>query len=527
MQKKNDNFLDKIVKKDYNNELEKVLEKKYFDENVKSILLSILYKIENAYKDYEIVKQDVEKKDEFIQKIIDNIKENCETIKLVEPNSDESKIIGNKTFLVEKNKNRIICYPIERKLLYCISKISKNERIIKDDYAIIDKTLSDLLNTGNNINTVESMRDFNGYSWTTIPNEIESVRHNLIYQNLRMLVGNKFLTKWINSNDTNVDYMQQFKEKLTKNYGEELTDKLIEKLEKISFILDVEYDRDYKYEAKLMKKDIEEELKKILDSEEYIEKITKEKLELTKKIRQIDTIINNKKMLQEEYNKRNEKLPLKNKIFSMRVLAKIMEEERTKYLKELEKLNKFLNPKTYIAYKKELKEKYEYLKLLNSRSLRNEVSKLIFEFQLLFLKCFEIKLEKVKTKQQIIQLIYEFRYYCIMPYYEDISVYQVKQLLPKIESVQKKLILKAGKLKAINVFSKRENLNYAMLKNIFYVRIINIEELSIKITKEKDKFFVQLFDENAFEEKNEIIGIEDIKNKDLELRYNKKVNIFI
>lgn len=527
MQKKNDNFLDKIVKKDYNNELEKVLEKKYFDENVKSVLLSILYKIENAYKDYETVKQDVEKKDEFVKNIINDIKQNCETIKLVKPNSEEAKVIGNKTFLVEKNKNRIICYPIERKLLYCISKISKKEKIVKDDYIIIDKTLSDLLNTGNNIDTVEVMRDFNGYSWTTISTEIESVRHNLIYQNLRMLVGNKFLTKWINNNDNNIDYLQQFKEKLTKSYGEELSDKLIEKLEKISFILDIEYDRDYKYEATLMKKEVETELKKLIDSEEYIEKITKEKLELTKKIRKIDTIINNKKMLQEEYNKRNEKLPLKNKIFSIRVLAKMMEEERIKYLKELERLNKFLNPKTYIEYKKELKQKYEYLKLLNIRSLRNEVSKLIFEFQLLFLKCFEIKLEKVKTKQQIIQLMYEFRYYCIMPYYEDICVNQVKQLSSRIENIQKELIIKAGKLKVINVFSKREDLNYAMLKNIFNVRVINLEELNIKITKEKDKFFVQLFDENAFEEKNEIIGIEDIRNKDLELRYNKKVKIFI
>ena len=34
MQKKNDNFLEKIVKKDYNNELEAILEKKYFNEDV-------------------------------------------------------------------------------------------------------------------------------------------------------------------------------------------------------------------------------------------------------------------------------------------------------------------------------------------------------------------------------------------------------------------------------------------------------------------------------------------------------------
>ena len=49
MQKKTDKILEKIVKKNYNNELEEVLEKKLFDENTKSNLLSILYKIEAAY----------------------------------------------------------------------------------------------------------------------------------------------------------------------------------------------------------------------------------------------------------------------------------------------------------------------------------------------------------------------------------------------------------------------------------------------------------------------------------------------
>ena len=36
MQRKKKNLLEKIVKKDYNNELEKILEEKQFDENVKN-----------------------------------------------------------------------------------------------------------------------------------------------------------------------------------------------------------------------------------------------------------------------------------------------------------------------------------------------------------------------------------------------------------------------------------------------------------------------------------------------------------
>ena len=45
-------LLAKLKIRDYNNELEKILENKLFSYDVKNLLLSMLYKIENAYKDY-------------------------------------------------------------------------------------------------------------------------------------------------------------------------------------------------------------------------------------------------------------------------------------------------------------------------------------------------------------------------------------------------------------------------------------------------------------------------------------------
>ena len=75
MQNKKENFLDKVIKKNFNNELEHVLEHKDFNEHAKSLLLSILYKLETAYSDYERVKKNVMSKDEFLQMIIDIIPE--------------------------------------------------------------------------------------------------------------------------------------------------------------------------------------------------------------------------------------------------------------------------------------------------------------------------------------------------------------------------------------------------------------------------------------------------------------------
>ena len=46
-------MLEKILKKDRNEELEKILEEKKVDEQAKNLLQGMLYKIEVSYKDYQ------------------------------------------------------------------------------------------------------------------------------------------------------------------------------------------------------------------------------------------------------------------------------------------------------------------------------------------------------------------------------------------------------------------------------------------------------------------------------------------
>ena len=53
-----------------------------------------------------------------------------------------------------------------------------------------------------------------------------------------------------------------------------------------------------------------------------------------------------------------------------------------------------------------------------------------------------------------------------------------------------------------------------------------MEEIYIKLTKEKDVFYVQLFDEDAFEEKIELTNFGNLNKKDLEIKLNKKIKVF-
>lgn len=522
MIQKKKNLLEKIVKKNYNNELEKILEEKQFGEHEKSTLLNILYKIEAAYKDVETVKQDVETKEEYIENLLEIIKKDCDSMKIIKMSEGKnSQIPENRTYIIDKEKKEIIAYPIERKILYAIAKIEKKDKIIKEDYFVIDKTLSELINAGNNINMVEPLRDFNGYSWTNIPEEIESIDHNLIYQNLRILVGYKFLNKWVKNNEYIIDYFEKFKEILKLQYGKENKNKFIYTLSRISILLSAKFSKDEKEDLLKLKYKIEEEYYKVQDKEKFIENITKKKLEIANQIKEIDTIINNENLLQQEYIKRNENLPLEKKIFSMRILSQIMEQERDKKFAEIEKLNKLINPQNFIKYKKEIEDKYDCLKVLDLEDIDQELEKYKIKLQKIFLNMLKININKTETKQEIEKLIYSFRYYLLLPYDYENKVQNIQKLQNQIDEIRTALIDKAISLKVLQNISLDKETNYEILKNIFSVRIIKLEDAYLKITKEKDKYFLQIFDENIFEEKIEIS-----KPKNLEIKLNKKISIW-
>lgn len=525
MQKK-EKFLNKIVKKDYNNELETILESKKFDENAKNLLLNILYKIEASYKDFKQVKRQEKSQEIYVEDFINMIKENCEIINIVKLKDEENKILKNKTFLIDVNEKKIICYPIEKKLLYAISKISNKDEIVKEKYFIINNTLAKLINIGNNINVVEPLRDFNGYSWTTIPKEIESIEYNIIYQNIKILLGYEFLERWIKNKEFIIDYMEAMKNILQEKYGDSNQKKFTKLLEKVSMLLDLKYDKEDKEKYVLEKKEIEDKLNKINDKESFIETLTKEKKELAEDIKLIDEKINNKKLLQEEYIKRNENLPLKKKIFSIRILSNLMLEEREKKIEEIEKYNKLLNPKNFIKYKKEIEQKYEFLKLVDIEDLDKEIQKTIIEIQKIFLRCYKIKIEKALNKNEIIDYLYEFRYYNLIPLNFEIGIGESKELSKELKETRKMLIKKAQELKAIIKVSKDDVLEDEILKKLFEIRAISLEEIYIKITKEKEDFFLQIFDEDIFEEKMPIKYLEKINKKNLEIKINKKIKIF-
>lgn len=159
---------------EYNNRLEKILEEKKFDSETKSLLLSMLYKIETSYEDYNKVKVDSDSKEEFIEKLLYIIQEECEEIKAVTPKTEQSEELekSKKTCIVDELKGKILVYANEKDLLYSIflldTKINHyinnqkyNFENIKEENMIMFKAIQEFIQKGEAMESSEIIRDFN------------------------------------------------------------------------------------------------------------------------------------------------------------------------------------------------------------------------------------------------------------------------------------------------------------------------------------------------------------------------------
>ncbi len=499
MKVKTEKFLNKFIKKDYNNELEEILSQKDYDEEVKNLLLDILYKIETSYKDYSKVKINVLSQEKYIENIINIVKNYCDSIRFIAPSKVTEK--EDKTVIVSKEKKEILCYPIARKILYSLSEIKKSDDIIKSQFKLLNKALTNTINIGNNINTEEPYRDFNGFSWNITTSEIENFYYNLIYQDLIILVGNQFLEEWVNQNESIIDYTELFKSDLENKYGKKIKKNILELLNQLSIFMEISLNKSFKTEVRNKKKELEKKLKKMNNKESYLEEISSIKKKLTKEIKEIDIIVNNKKLLKKEYKKRNTNLPLEQKLLDTKVLAKKMIKQRNEILHQIEDYNKLMNPKNYRAERDFVQKEYKYVRLIETENINEEIYKDIILLQKEVLRSIKIKAENTQEKKDLLKIIYEMRYLNLIPVNDKKNISKLSELTKMLSITKKEILSKAYELKLINPIFGVEKYDYEIFKHIFSLNIISLEDIYLKIYKEKEEYYVQFFDEDIIDEK--------------------------
>lgn len=482
--------------KDYNNELEKILENKFFSYDVKNLLLSMLYKIENAYTDYKTAKVEVPSKNEYIENILRIIKEKCLKIFLVKPGSTEADELekSHRKYKIDRQNGEIICFPNELTLLTAIFKIDESIDVITDfQYEYAMAPFNGFIIEGRIDSLVEVIRDFNGWSWDIDTKRIRNLYSNFVYQCLLLLNGK---SKVLNTNSELYEEAARIA---------------------ISDYISKKVDTKFNSELKKIKKVKEERLNLFSDKQDFLNTITEEKKKYTRNIKKIDRLLNDKDLLKQEYYARNKKLPNKEKIFSVSYLVKILENERQDALAKIEEDNRIILPKEFVKEKTKLEKE---VKFLNSIFIENS-EETIIEISKTFLKLLMEKIEKIneENKNLLVKYIYKIRYFRYIPIGENKYIRDLKELNPKFRQIIKLTIKKAQDLKVWEKITEDEGLTYQILKEIFDTKIIKLENINIICRNEEKNIIVEYYDDTIMENQ--------IKIKQTNEKVKKRIRLFI
>ena len=204
----------------------------------------------------------------------------------------------------------------------------------------------------------------------------------------------------------------------------------------------------------------------------------------------------------------------------------MLKEERQKLENRRENINKMLNPQKFIKYKNELEEKYKYIQYIEATNVEKKITAELLNFQNKFLECYKIKIEKAKTKEELLNNIIELRYYLNTPLTRENKIIELNQLASKIQEITQILVNKAIEAKVLVNISNQKGLNYYILKEIFKTKIINLESINIELTKENERLYLQIFDENIFDEKVDLGDIKQFEPKQFNIKLNKTIKVF-
>lgn len=497
----------KLNIKDYNNELEKIIEKKAFSEDVKNLLLSMFYKIENAYDDYKKIKSIEKTKKEALEELLRTIEKDCNHIELIRPKVGEKTILKEKKYTANLKEKKVISYQNEKTIYYGLCKLKRPKYIAQTDIDIIGKALSEAMNEGAWTNNAEIIRDFDGWSWNIEKNDIENLIYNLIYQNIEILLGEEELNKWIQ----NKQYFNEISKKIKKK-----TYKIICKIAIQEFLKNEPGENDY------VKNKIEEFNEKLLimdDKKEYLNKLADAKKNNAKAIKDIDNLISNLNELKKEFIRVNNELDDKNKIFSLSDFVDIKQKERANLIKEIDEYSENMKPSVFVEKKESLKETIEILVDGQNINLQNN---LLVDLQKEILKIFSERINKIETKKEIYDMIYKLRYYKEIYINNDEKIKNLKALNSNIKKVERNLLTIACNFKVLNILSNSVEQNYKIMEEIFDTNMIDLEDIVLEFKKRNNQIVLNIYEDEILNHSIEYDEIED-----LNVKYNKKFKLFI
>ena len=539
-----------IMKDDYIYEVEKVLEKKKITNEIKSLVMDTLFKIEETYPNYKRVKVDVLEKKEYINQIIRALKmvENIEVMYMQE--KDVLKCV-TKT-MVDKNENGyydITIYQNNLSLLYALQTII-HEEYGGNEIACSD-TFTTILKYGGIYSDIEILRDFSGWNWNRNSIKNINIYHDIIYKNLLLILG---IDKIIELKKTKqcIYFMKKY---LLKKYKNKNVEKLIDIIKEITFVMGAEEERNLELEAN---KKIIDMYMAMKDIKKFTQTVNEEKKKNNKLLAKYDKILNSHKVLEREYEEYLKNIEEKEGKLSKtslnldkmldalesneeenigkiekletedieRFSIEIFEKRKKIYNKNLE-LSKIGNPENYVQHKKLLEDKirhilnYEKVKG-NSKKEEELLENLVLEFQKIVYDMLEDRIEVLYTNEEVIDEIYRQRYIRYQNVSKDKHIYQISDLYQKMDKILHLIVDKAMKFEVLEKVSEEKNTNYAAVSPALKTEILFLEDVKISIYTGKTTLLC-IYDGNVLIKEIELF---DVDPKLISIPTKKKIKLF-
>ena len=539
-----------IIKNDYIYEIEKTLEKKGITNEIKSLVMDTLFKIEETYPNYKRIKVDVLEKRDYIREIVVALKK-VDNIYIM--NMQEKDILKCVTDTkIEKNARGyydIQIYHNNLSLLYAL------QTIINEEYGINEQPCSSafdkILKIGGIYSNIEILRDFSGWNWNRNKIKNFNIYYDIIYRNLLLILG---IDKMIELKKTRqcIHFMKKY---LVKKYKNDNVEKLMEILKEIVFVMSSEEEKKLEIEAN---KKIIDMYMAMKDIKKFMQKVNEEKKKNNKLIAEYDKILNSHNVLEREYNEylkaieksKNEdsfngslnidsiidildieeddigkidKEEIKNiELFSIQ----IFEKRKKVYNKNLE-LSKIGNPENYVEHKRILEEKIKYI--LDYEKVKGDAKKeeellenLMIEYQKIVYDMLEDRIEAIYTNEEVIDEIYRQRYIRYQNVLKDKYIYQISDLYQKMDKILHLIVAKAMKFDVLERVSEEENTNYAAVSPALKTEVLSLEEVKVAIYTGKTTLLC-IYDGNVLIKEIELF---DVDPKLISIPTKKKIKLF-
>ena len=306
-------------------------------------------------------------------------------------------------------------------------------------------------------------------------------------------------------------------------YGEKNANNFLELFKKCCILIYVYNNEKRKNEVIQYLDERKNELMQITNKSDFISKITIENNNNMKIVSKIENMLKSEALILKKFNKEK----IKEKYKTIENYKQTLNKMKNIKTVEINKNSKLLNPFEYVKRKKaiecEIKSLNDIVVLMkNKKSLYNT----LISLQRKVITCLYKKIEVYDLKKELVNLIYEVRYYNLLPIEKDKKIKDLKELEVDLRNMQKKLTNKLCENKVVDTFAKDYNINYNIIKYIFITKMTNINKIQLSMIYDNKKLNISYYDENVLEKEEKINFSEDDFNE-LTKKTNKKMRIII